>query len=108
MSTKRKASPAESPESKRHAVTENADQVVEEPTEDFLVECFVDEETVFDGLNDGSHAEKKERRVVQVNEEQEGVFSGETVRDSEAREKWPHRYIIKVCFVLHCFASILV
>ncbi|XP_055819015.1 DNA (cytosine-5)-methyltransferase CMT3-like isoform X1 [Solanum dulcamara] len=97
MPSKRKASPAESPESKRHAVVEKVDR-----PEGFPVECcdddeFVeDEDIVCDSLNDESSDQKNVRRVVvQANEDQECVFSGETVLDNEAREKWPHRYIIK-------------
>ncbi|MCD7459836.1 hypothetical protein HAX54_042107 [Datura stramonium] len=113
MTSKRKVSTAESPDSgpaslnkksKRHAVVEKPDPVVEEPEATSPVECeddFVEvdegevEETVCDSSNEESSVLKKVRRAVQVNEEQECEFIGDPVPDSEAKEKWPHRYTSK-------------
>ncbi|XP_049389110.1 DNA (cytosine-5)-methyltransferase 1-like [Solanum stenotomum] len=98
MSSKRKASPAElSESSKRHAV-EVVESAVDEVAEGFRDddEFVEDEEIVADSLNGESFDQKEVRRVVvQANEEQECAFYGETVPESEAREKWPHRYLIK-------------
>ncbi|KAK6802396.1 hypothetical protein RDI58_000176 [Solanum bulbocastanum] len=101
MSSKRKASPADliSESSKRHAVeVENMDITVDEVAESFPDndEFVEDEEIVADSLNGESSEQKEVRRVVvQANDEEECMFYGETVVDSEARKKWPNRYILK-------------
>lgn len=114
MSSKRKASPADSSSdsSKRHAleVVKNVDIASDEVAEGFRDddEFVEDREIVCDSSIGESSGQKEVRRVaVRANEEQEGEFYGEIVLDSEARKKWPHRYILKVWFEVHFICSVL-
>ncbi|TMX03560.1 hypothetical protein EJD97_015750 [Solanum chilense] len=102
MSSKRKASPADSSSdsSKRHALelVKSVDIASDEVAEGFRDddEFVEDRDIVCDSLIGESSGQKEVRRVaVRANEEQEGEFYGEIVLDSEARKKWPHRYILK-------------